>query len=70
MFQSDSNVNAYMAAAAHSLHLAAHPVRSEKGFVTLHAAGDIEVHKAKDGRVYVMDLARTFPPEHPGPIDH
>jgi hypothetical protein len=30
-------------------------------------AGDIEVHKGLDGRNYVLDFARTFPPEAPAP---
>lgn len=29
--------------------------------------GDIEGHMGTDGRYYVLDFARTFPPEHPGP---
>jgi tetratricopeptide (TPR) repeat protein len=29
--------------------------------------GDIEGHRGTDGRYYVLDYARTFPPEHPGP---
>ena len=26
---------------------------------------DIEGHRGKDGRFYVLDFARVFPPEHP-----
>lgn len=35
--------------------------------VNIVGAGDIEVHKGLDGRNYVLDFARTFPPEAPRP---
>lgn len=33
----------------------------------LHWAGDVEGHIGLDGRLYVLDLARSFPPEAPVP---
>eukprot|EP00475_Leptophrys_vorax_P034560 TRINITY_DN55998_c0_g1_i1.p1 TRINITY_DN55998_c0_g1~~TRINITY_DN55998_c0_g1_i1.p1 ORF type:complete len:1319 (+),score=314.27 TRINITY_DN55998_c0_g1_i1:490-3957(+) len=44
--------------AANSLHLAGHRVSA----VTIFSAGDVEVHRA-DGKYYLIDLARAFPPE-------
>ena len=29
----------------------------------LYSAGDVECHLGDDGRHYLLDLARTFPPE-------
>lgn len=52
--------------AASELHLAFHTVRQ----VGLYAAGDIEVHEAPDGKRFVLDLARTFPPEDPEVASH
>lgn len=52
--------------AAHHLHLERHWVRDKR----LYAAGDIEAHMGKDGRRYLVDLARTFPPEDPGCSSH
>lgn len=53
--------NAVMRKVATQLHLASHSVCG----VRLDAAGDIEGHLGENGRVYLLDLARTFPPEHP-----
>jgi len=36
----------------------------------IHAAGDIELHMGKDGRMYLIDLARAFPPEDPKKVSH
>lgn len=33
----------------------------------LHGPVDIEAHKGTDDRYYVVDFARTFPPERPAP---
>jgi hypothetical protein len=33
--------------------------------VTLAAAGDVEGHQALDGRFYLLDTGRAFPPESP-----
>lgn len=30
---------------------------------TVHGPGDIEGHIAPDGRFYILDLARVYPPE-------
>ena len=47
--------------AAGELHLAGHMV----GDCELFAAGDVEVHEARDQNFYIFDLARCFPPESP-----
>ena len=53
--------------AALQLHLAPHGTRWGK---TLCVASDIEIHNGKDGRIYGLDLARLFPPEHPECVRH
>ncbi len=42
-------------------HLQKHVV----GGATLYSPGDIEGHAGLDGRMYLIDLARLFPPEFP-----
>lgn len=37
--------------------------KSSKTLKTLHCALDVEGHVGTDGRYYVLDTARTFPPE-------
>eukprot|EP00727_Mastigamoeba_balamuthi_P010015 m51a1_g5636 hypothetical protein (858) ;mRNA; r:832057-834976 len=54
-----------MEQAARILNLKAHRAGAGSSAVTLHAPCDIEVHKARDGRLYVLDAARVFPPERP-----
>lgn len=51
------------------LNLAPHKVvnfHSGDG-VTLYLGGDVEGHLGTDGQHYLLDLARTFPPEVPPP---
>ena len=47
-------------------HLAAHLVKNQ----AIRVAGDVEIHRATDGRVYALDLARAFPPEDPKLCTH
>src|SRR3546814_655194 len=47
--------------AAQKLNILVHVVGREQ--VELAAAVDIEGHKGMDGRYYLLDLARAFPPE-------
>eukprot|EP00466_Bigelowiella_natans_P016103 jgi/Bigna1/135819/aug1.31_g10527 len=56
-----------MEKAATKLHLAKHKVM---GKADLHCAGDVEAHLGQDGRVYLLDLARTFPPEDAQVTEH
>ena len=58
---SDAHLNSLMRSAAAELHLAAHTVNG----VEMYTAGDVEGHKGNDGRYYILDLARSFPPESP-----
>ena len=58
---SDVHLNSLMRSAAADLHLAAHTVNG----VEMYTAGDVEGHKGDDGRYYILDLARSFPPENP-----
>jgi hypothetical protein len=39
--------------------------RAKNGGVMIHGPGDIEGHCGGDGRYYVLDFGRTFPPEYP-----
>lgn len=58
--------NLIMKKVATQLHLATHIVNGTR----IDAAGDIEGHLGENGRVYLLDLARTFPPEHPLACKH
>jgi len=50
-----------MRIAGEKLNLAGHTVDNK----LIYAAFDVEGHQAPDGRFYLLDLARTFPPELP-----
>jgi hypothetical protein len=52
-----------MKEAAERLHLKTHTDRL--GMNTLHSATDIEGHIGLDGRRYLLDFGRAFPPEYP-----
>jgi hypothetical protein len=55
---------------AQKLHLAGHVVEgSELGSELLYMAGDVEGHRGSDGRCYLLDLGRVFPPEDPRKVD-
>eukprot|EP00698_Gefionella_okellyi_P019190 TRINITY_DN584_c0_g1_i1.p1 TRINITY_DN584_c0_g1~~TRINITY_DN584_c0_g1_i1.p1 ORF type:complete len:1314 (-),score=331.34 TRINITY_DN584_c0_g1_i1:549-4436(-) len=60
---SDEEMNALMQRAGEALHLKPHAV-GDSGTV-LYAPCDIEGHRGTDGRHYVLDTARVFPPETP-----
>ena len=61
VYASDEQLNSLMASAAAELHLAQHTVNG----VEMYTAGDVEGHRGDDGRYYILDLARSFPPENP-----
>eukprot|EP00698_Gefionella_okellyi_P008753 TRINITY_DN2189_c0_g1_i3.p1 TRINITY_DN2189_c0_g1~~TRINITY_DN2189_c0_g1_i3.p1 ORF type:complete len:714 (-),score=144.48 TRINITY_DN2189_c0_g1_i3:1496-3637(-) len=54
-----------MRSAAKIFNIKAHCVGSEEKL--LYGPGDIEVHIGRDGRAYVLDTARLFPPAAPVP---
>lgn len=62
----DPTIRAALKFAAHHLHLAPHRV----GNRLLFTAGDVEGHIDMEGRFYLIDLARTFPPEDPDTSKH
>jgi Clustered mitochondria/Translation initiation factor eIF3 subunit 135 len=68
MHASSSILNERMELAARKLNLATHiggvQVNSTR---RVYSAADIEGHHGTDGRYYLLDLARTFPPETPQP---
>ena len=35
----------------------------------MYSAVDIEGHQGNDGRYYLLDFSRTFPPEEPNPSE-
>jgi hypothetical protein len=52
--------------AATQLNLKPHLVQPDAGpAVEVHLCGDLEGHAARDGRLYVVDCARVFPPQPP-----
>jgi len=60
----DERFNQCMKEIAEDLHLAGHEVRDGKGVRHhIYCAGDVEGHIGSDGRYYLIDLARAFPPE-------
>lgn len=57
---------ALMSAAARRINLAGHVVgRTPDVQKLLHSCCDIEGHEGSDGRFYLLDTARVFPPEAP-----
>ncbi|KYR01650.1 hypothetical protein DLAC_11486 [Tieghemostelium lacteum] len=56
-------INKEMERIAGILNLRGHVVGLPKSFI--YGPGDIEVHKGTDGRYYMLDFARMFPPEYP-----
>ncbi|KYQ99702.1 hypothetical protein DLAC_03642 [Tieghemostelium lacteum] len=60
---SDPLINKEMERVAKILNLRGHTVGLTQTFV--YGPGDIEVHKGYDGRYYMIDFARIFPPEYP-----
>jgi hypothetical protein len=61
----DANLLELMKCAAQELNIREHTVKGLK----MYSAGDCEGHQGKDGRYYVVDLARVFPPEFPGCLE-
>ena len=60
----DPNVSQAMARIALHLNLKPHHVMDKSGKQTLlHGPFDIEGHRGTDGRVYLLDFHRVFPPE-------
>eukprot|EP01122_Echinamoeba_exundans_P010551 TRINITY_DN3977_c0_g2_i1.p1 TRINITY_DN3977_c0_g2~~TRINITY_DN3977_c0_g2_i1.p1 ORF type:complete len:2020 (-),score=323.99 TRINITY_DN3977_c0_g2_i1:241-6300(-) len=62
----DAYVNEMMAKCGELLNLKEHLVTDKR--VKISAPCDIEVHRGKDGNIYVLDTARVFPPEYPFPL--
>mmetsp|Transcript_29066 Transcript_29066/g.73052 ORF Transcript_29066/g.73052 Transcript_29066/m.73052 type:complete len:1029 (-) Transcript_29066:1489-4575(-) len=67
IFSKDETFSSLIATACAKLNLKPHQVRGrENGIrVTMHGPADLEGHKGTDGKYYVLDTARLFPPEHP-----
>jgi hypothetical protein len=59
---SDARCNTLMARAGTLLNLKGHYVGNDRSEL-IYGPGDIEVHRGKDDRLYVIDAARTCPPE-------
>lgn len=59
----DPTFNRLMKQASKRLNLAAHFVGPPGELVKLHAPVDIEGHKSEDGNYYLLDFARTMPPQ-------
>jgi hypothetical protein len=66
----DKHFNEVMRLMASELHIAGHMVGIGQASRELYAAGDIEGHKGYDGNYYLLDLARSFPPEDPNVCEH
>ncbi|KAG5175597.1 CLU domain-containing protein [Tribonema minus] len=57
----DAEVARVLEEAAARLRLRPHPCRG----TTVYSGADVEVHKGLDGNLYMLDLARSMPPEDP-----
>ncbi|GAM18576.1 hypothetical protein SAMD00019534_017510 [Acytostelium subglobosum LB1] len=64
---SDPLIEAEMKRLAKKMFIKGHTVGLNTP-VTIFGPGDIEVHKGTDGRYYMIDFARAFPPEYPAHI--
>lgn len=64
--EADPEAAARMREAAERLHLAEHEACGKR----LWSAGDVEAHLGADGRRYLLDLSRAFPPEAPSETPH
>ncbi|KYQ99699.1 hypothetical protein DLAC_03639 [Tieghemostelium lacteum] len=60
---SDPLISQEMERISKILNLRGHTVGLTQTFI--YGPGDIEVHKGTDGRYYMIDFARIFPPEYP-----
>jgi hypothetical protein len=69
-FYDDEVIREGMKQIAKMLNIKEHYFRGTDGkLVMLYSSGDIEGHRATDGRLYVLDLSRAFPPEFPSSYD-
>lgn len=67
----DEKFNQWMIQIAGDLHLAGHDVCDREGVPHhIYSAGDVEGHRGSDGRYYLIDLARAFPPESRADTHH
>jgi tetratricopeptide (TPR) repeat protein len=65
---SDETMNEMMARCAKVLNLKGHVCGLQPGHrALLHGPSDMEGHRGTDGRYFLLDLARVFPPETPDP---
>ncbi|ELR11467.1 uncharacterized protein ACA1_122080 [Acanthamoeba castellanii str. Neff] len=71
VYADDPRLNEMMEQAGRKMKLQGHYVGVPGGMRRkLYAPVDIEGHKGLDGRYYVVDFARTFPPERPSPAKY
>ncbi len=65
MYASDSQMNRMMESCARKMNIKGHWVglKNERKFI--YGPTDIEGHIGTDGRRYLLDFQRTYPPEHP-----
>jgi hypothetical protein len=63
VLSSDGRVAGVVEAAAARINLAKHDVGRRR--VPIAGPGDVEVHRGKDDRYYMLDFGRTMPPEAP-----
>ncbi|GAM18575.1 hypothetical protein SAMD00019534_017500 [Acytostelium subglobosum LB1] len=61
---SDTKVDTEMRRLAKKMNIKGHLVGLTSPTL-IYGPGDIEVHKGTDGRYYMIDFARAFPPEYP-----
>lgn len=66
LLMENEQFNSIMKEAANSLHLSGHFISN----YYLYSAGDVEGYSGSDGRNYLLDLARTYPPESPEVTKH
>lgn len=64
--QSNADMNERVIEVARRLNLKPHYVGDAHRHF-MYGPVDLEGHNGRDGRLYLCDLARLFPPEAPGP---
>ena len=65
ILNSDANMSAMMEITAKRLNLRPHICGLKSQAKMLYSAADVEGHKGRDGRYYIIDFSRTFPPTEP-----
>lgn len=62
----DPELKELLSETARNLNIKEHPCMG----VTVYSGADVEAHRMPDGKLYLVDLARSMPPEDPQVVEH